>query len=240
MGHTSFESLVDTFCAKAQKTISSTTNADPSIREINWKENLVPLFTIAGNRSVSTTLQILNVITNINEETPIAEFLSYTNEYRKTLRLRVKMDNLCAEMRTALTDTLNIPIGTETFFNGWRRQPLQLEHLKNVGSNLQKLKENHDCLSEAFRSMMRHLNEPITYFCNSSEAFKTMYSKLADSNRMAWMQTAYENVYKTIDKHVACQSNIFNKLKDANVILQRYNNDRLKWAHFIIGIENNI
>lgn len=177
----------------------------------------------------------------MNAKTPLAEILdNYSNGFRDTLRLRDQMNNLCAEMRSTLEASLNIPSETRTFYKDWRAKSFELMHLEKVNYNLQKLKAKHKKFSNPFLTEIILLKEPLKCFRTSSESIRAMYSALVNSDKTDLVQTTAAEANLILDQYAQCQNDILQHLGEAKHIFLNYNERRIMWAHFLMGIDTKI
>lgn len=128
----------------------------------------------------------------------------------------------------------------DSSFEQWKKNPLDLEHLKRVECDLNFMKDEYNQLHDEFVKAMEKLNEireNIDKNIVSANAWFYRFFRNADTRD--YQQIIDEMQYITMEIYNQ-QNHLLSKLCTLIEILQTYNAKRFLWAEYVIGMRETL
>lgn len=157
------------------------------------------------------------------------------NDKKKTLK--EICDQICSEIDLMLPIKSDKEFGIS--FKNWNSNPANVEHIKRVQSELSSMKQKYLVLHETFNVQMKPLLEIIATIGSETEGAHSLFEKIVAAyspNKMLEDIEKLHPILKGIIDVYTLNADLPQKLLNVRNALQSYNEQRIKWAEFVIGM----
>ncbi|XP_031624090.1 uncharacterized protein LOC116341273 [Contarinia nasturtii] len=151
----------------------------------------------------------------------------------ETISIKEIDDQICTRITFKSKGILDEAI--EKSYKNWAKNPVDAHHLKQINLDYPTMKSKFDNWQKTFIDEMKAADvlrdEIKAYFNGANSIFKTLLNEPHNAS-----ETAEKYVDGILDGILVRHYRLIKKLESAADVLQKYNNERVIWTEFIIGM----
>lgn len=240
---TTFDSVVTNFCRKAK-----------------WNESeMNPKFIVQFHEEIDTFItEILALDENLMDESEKEQVLAKVPE-------NLNIDQIDAHfMLLHKIDYINIEIGEkiksktsairnatsfrcpseypnrpyfEDSFRAWLQNPAKTAQIKRIRTDFYVMQKTYDALLKCFNEEIKAMREITAGLKPKLEQANHLFVNLLESRDSKTAKEFIEQVIPILDEITRDKEDVFLNIENVQKILDYYNEQRLTWVEFLIGIK---
>lgn len=146
---------------------------------------------------------------------------------------------ILAEIEFDLPTFLN---DTEFFysFEHWIKNPTDLKHVRMVAADLKVMSAQYETHNVIFNNEMKKINEIKFGFSALIKLANASFNKLLQTKHPNETNQFIEELRPILDRIYKQQTHLLDSHDNVLEILKKYNDQRMEWAEFLIGMKETI